>query len=171
MIPPFGDSGLLPSSDGLPYPTTMDEVERRFVLDRGSIAWRVELFSGFKIVHAAVIEIVPSARWWLWGCFVSNHREPAMGNNQVISALTILPEPELRVLGSARLAMLLAFLQAAEKNYRVDAAIVFEFQPDDDRRIETMDALEGKWRPRAERGDADHSGGELVPAGFVELSA
>ncbi len=92
-----------------------------------------------------------------------------MGNNQVMSALAILPGPGLRTLGP-RLTMLVGFLQAAEINHRVDAAIVYEFEPGDDRNIETIEAIEGKWRPRAQVGVADRSTGVLVPAGFVEVS-
>jgi hypothetical protein len=146
----------------------MAEVEERFVLDLGSPTWRTELFDRFRAVHAATAATVPSTRWWLWGCFVSNHATPVMGNNQVMNALAILPEPELRGLG-ARLTMLVGFLQAAEMNYGVDAAIVYEFEPGDDRNVETLEALEGKWRPRAQVGIADHSTGSLVPAGFVEV--
>jgi hypothetical protein len=171
MIPSFDTSGLLPPSPGdQPYPATMDELDRRFVLDLGSLAWRVELRDGFQVVRAAVADFVPSARWWLWGCFISSHAEPAMGNHQVMSALVILPESEVRTLG-ARLPVLVTFLQVAETQHRVDAAMVYEFEPGDERNIDTMDAMEGKWRLRARVGVADHGTGELVPAGFVEVSA
>ncbi|MHB8246133.1 MAG: DUF6932 family protein [Acidimicrobiales bacterium] len=166
MIPPFDDRGLLPSSD-LPYSTTMDEVEQRFVVELDSPAWRVELFDGFKLVHAAVAESVPSAYWWLWGCFVSNHQDPVMGNSQVMNSLAILPVRDLP-LSPAGLAMVVGFLQVAEINHRVDAPMVYEFDPGDEQNIDTMEALE-KWRPRAEMGVADHGSGLLVPARFLEL--
>jgi hypothetical protein len=166
MIPPFDEHGLLPPSD-FPYQTTMDEIEQRFVLDVGSAAWRVELLDGFKLVCSAVGGTVPSARWWLWGCFVSNHAEPVMGNNQVMNSLAILPVRDLPQ-SDAGLAMLVGFLQVAERNHRVDAPWVYEFEPGDDGNLDTMEALE-KWRPRAQVGIADHSTRDLVPAGFVEV--
>lgn len=169
MIPEFDPRGLLSlPADGLPFATSLDEIERRLVIDLGSPEWRVRLFSGLKVVHATVASLVPSARWWLWGCFVSNHPEPLDGKHQVISALTVLPDVEFHDLGDREPA-LVTFLRVAEQTYKVDAGIVIEFEPGDDRNLETMDAMEGKWRPRAQRGVADHSTRLLEPAGYVEV--
>lgn len=169
MIPPFDSRGLLPSTDGdAPYQTTVDEIHERLVATLGSPAWRVGLFTSWQTVSRAVAETVPSARWWVWGCFVSDHREPLFGESETLSTIVIVPEAEIRLLGD-RLPMLVGFLQAAEEQYRVDVDLVYEFEPGDDRTIETMDVLDFRWRPRASKGVADHATRELESAGFLEV--
>lgn len=158
----------LPPGEG-PYQTDMIELEARFVTGLGSPSWRVELFDSFSAVRGTVGAALPSARWLLWGCFVSAHREALDGDSQVLSALAILPGVDVESLGG-QLPMLIIFLQTAEAQHKVDAGFVFEFAAGDDRNLDTMEALEAKWLPRARRGVADHASRVLVPAGYVEVA-
>lgn len=170
MIPGFSVHGLLPPGPlDAGYLATVEEVEANFVGALGSPEWRVALFEGWRSVSAAVWEDVPGARWWLWGCFVSNHPIPLHGQHESLTSLVILPEGEVAALGWHRQAKLRTFLQAAEGNHRVDVSVVYEFLPGDERVVDTMELLEYKYRPRASRGVADHSTGTLVAAGFVEV--
>jgi hypothetical protein len=84
-----------------------------------------------------------------------------------MSSLVILPEPDLPDQGMT--GMLLHFLQSAESDHSVDAPVVIDFSEDSADRLETIDALEFKWRPRASLGVADHATKDLVPAGFLEI--
>ena len=168
MIPPFDDRGLLPSEPmNQGYGCTPAEVEQRFVIELGSPVWRARLFREWTLVSDAVRGVVPSARWWLWGCFVSNHPEPLWGESETMSSLVILPEPDLPDPGVT--AMLWHFLQSAHSEHSVDAPVVIDFSEDSDDRLETIEALEFKWRPRASLGIADHATKDLVPAGFLEI--
>jgi hypothetical protein len=171
MIPPFDSRGLLPPSPhGEGYQCTMEEIRQRLVLDLGSPVWRVELFAGLEKLTGMVWSMVPSAWWWLWGCFVSNHAEPLFGDLEVITALVVLPVADLPVRREHG-EMLLHYIQGAEQTCRVDCAFVFEFPEGHERRLETVDALEMKYRDRATSGVADHGSMELVPAGFLEVRA
>jgi hypothetical protein len=168
MIPEFAGTGLLPPEPlGRGYICTPTEIEQRFVKDLGSPEWRSRLFRGWHTVREQVGETVPSASWWIWGCFVSNHPEPVWGDGEKLSCITILPESE--VAGEERALMLEAYLGAAMDNHSVDAGLVIRFDDGTAESLDTLDVLEGKWRPRATRGFADHSTRELVPAGFLEV--
>ena len=73
------------------------------------------------MVKRAVGELVPTARWWLWGCFVSNHPDPLFGDAEVLSSLVILPvvdlpDPNITL-------MMVQFLQAAESNFGGGCAV------------------------------------------------
>jgi hypothetical protein len=83
---------------------------------------------GFKLVRSAVAGTVHSARWWLWGSFVSNHVEAVTATDQVMKSLVILPVRDLPQ-SDGGLAMLVGFRQVAERNHRVDAPRVYEFEP------------------------------------------
>jgi hypothetical protein len=168
MIPEFGSGGLLPPAPGdQGYRCTLSEVEKRFVLDIGSPDWRTELFRNWSGLRVAVGEMVLSAWWWLWGCFISNHREPLFGDLEVLSSLVILPVVDLPDINL--ITMVVHSLQAAESNFKVDASYVFEFPAGDENVIETMEALEFLYRPRVSRGIEDHESKVLVPAGFIEV--
>lgn len=168
-IPDFDARGLLPpDSNGVGYQCQADEVQARFVTELGSPRWRVDLFDRWDLLRRGVRQLVPSARWWLWGCFVSNHAIPLFGDYETLSALVILPVAELPS-DEAQGTMLLDFIQGALKNHRVDAARVFEFPQDNPHQLETIEALEYKYRPRATVGVADHSTKELESAGFLEV--
>jgi hypothetical protein len=171
MLPDFTPEGLLPPTEhGLPYRCTRDEIYERFVVDRGSPDWRVRLFEGWDLVRLAVADVVPSATWWLWGCFVSSHELPLFGADETVSSIVILPARE--VLREAhRRALLVEFLQSAEENHRVDVGIVYDFDTDHPDHLETIEALEFNWRPRASQGIADHATRELVDAGFLEVAS
>jgi hypothetical protein len=168
MIPEFGPGGLLlPNEQSLPYQCTLEEVERRLVTDMGSPAWRVRLFQGWATVRSSVHELVPTARWWLWGCFVSNHPDPLWGSDEVLSSLVILPADEMPEAGIA--SMLISYLQLARTEDAVDAAWVVDFPNGSEESLDTIEAIEFKWRPRAAVGIADHSSMELSPAGYLEI--
>jgi hypothetical protein len=148
-IPAFDGRGLLPpTTNGPGYTCSAEEVQTRFVTDLGSPEWRVGLFDGWDLLRRAVRQLVPSARWWLWGCFVSNHVAPLFGEHETLNALVILPVAELPS-DEAQGTMLLNFIQGALQNHRVDAAWVFEFAPESPQHIETIENLEYKYRPRA----------------------
>ncbi len=170
MIPPFTPEGLLPPTDhGEPYACTRDEIEQRFVIERGSPQWRVTLFDGWDLVSVAVADLVPGATWWLWGCFVSAHEDPLFGDAESLSALVLLPVASMPASPGQR-AVLVDFLHAAEQNYRVDVRIVFEYEREHPSYVDvTQEALEFRWRPSASLGVADHTTKELVPAGFVKV--
>jgi hypothetical protein len=172
MIPPFTPEGLLPPTEhNRPYGCTRDEVRERFVVERGSTPWRVQLFEGWELVCNVVADIVPGAIWWVWGCFVSAHEDPLFGEAESLSTIVILP---FRQLPSEphRLALLLDFLHGAEERHRVDVGIVYAYDPDHPGYVaQTVGALEFKWRPRAGMGVADHTSKELVPAGYLEVEA
>ena len=51
----------------------------------------------------------------------------------------------------------------------MNVSSIFEFPPGHPGSVDSLEMLEFKWRPRASVGVADHSLGELVPAGFVEV--
>lgn len=168
MIPGFDERGLLPPPpQDHGYTCTPIEVEQRFVLDLGSPGWRRELFQGWDLLRGTVAQLVPSACWWLWGCFVSNHAEPLYGEDQDLSSLVLLPTDDLPT--PEQVAMLFQWLQGARTTHGVDVAIVFGFPEGHPDHLETMDALEMKWRPRALSNVADHITRELVPAGFLEV--
>jgi hypothetical protein len=168
VIPPFSESGLLPPDPmDQGYDCSAAEVEQRLVVELGSPDWRVRLFQGWEIVRRTVSELVPTARWWLWGCFISSHLDPLWGEDEVLSSLVILPVADLPK--DNLTAMLVSFLQVAPEQHYVDAAFVFDFAEGSDEHLETIDALEFKWRPRAILGVADHATGELEPAGFLEI--
>lgn len=65
--------------------------------------------------------------------------------------------------------MLVNFIQRTPEEHSIDAGFVFEFSEGTDEFLETLDALDFKWRRRAIVGVADHSTKELVPAGFLEV--
>ena len=168
MIPDFNQDGLLhPPSTGFRIGARADEVRQRFVVERGSPDWRVRLFDGWDLVRNVVGEFFPSATWWLWGCFVSSHEHPVFGDDETCSAVVMLPVDELPSPG--QLAAAVGFLSSAEQ-YGVDVGIVYEFDSGHPAHIDTIEALELVWRPRAIRGFADHVTKELVPAGFPEVT-
>jgi hypothetical protein len=168
-IPAFDHRGLLPPNlNGAGYVCTPEEIETRLVGELGAPVWRLALYNGWDSVRRTVLSLAPTARWWLWGCFVSNHPEPLWGDLEVLSSIVILPVTELpRQL--EHLELLMTFIQAAQTNYRVDVGAVFEFEPDDPNHLDTIDELEFKWRPRATLGIADHVTRVLEPAGFLEV--
>ena len=169
MLPPFNEAGLLPASpNGEPYPCTAAEVRAVFVDGLGAPAWRVELFEGWDLLRRGVAQLVPPARWWLWGCFISAHVEPLFGERETIQAVVLLPVPDLPATDH-EIAMLVDFIGNAQDRHRVDATPIFERLPDHPDYLEAVDALEFKWRPRATMNVADHRTMELVPAGFVEV--
>jgi hypothetical protein len=86
----------------------------------------------------------------------------------VIGAVVVLPVLDLP-LQREHGEILLYNIQAAEATCRVDAGFVFEFPEPDLRHLETVEALELKWRDRATSGVADHVSRQLVPAGFLEV--
>lgn len=168
MIPEFDERGLLPAPPlGHGYTCTPAGVEQRFVVDLGSPRWRVDLFRGWDLLRGTVAQLVPTASWWLWGCFVSNHLEPLYREFQDLSSLVTLPVHDLP--STEQGTMLLQWLQDARSTHRVDVATVFGFPVDHSEHLETVDALEMKWRPRALSNVADHDTRELVPAGFLEV--
>ena len=168
MIAGFDDRGLLPPPpQDHGYGCTPAEIEQRFVTDLGSQQWRVDLFAGWDLLRGTVAQLVPSASWWLWGCFVSNHREPLFGELQDLSSVVILPVADLPSIDQGT--MLMQWLQGAGSSHRVDVAVVFGFDVAHPDHLETVEALELKWRPRALSGVADHATRELVPAGFLEV--
>jgi hypothetical protein len=171
MIPPFGEQGLLPAREhDLPYDCTADEIRQRFVVDLGSPAWRQALFDGWSLLRAATADFVPSARWWLWGCFVSSHEEPLFGEAETLSSIVILPASDLPP-ERHRLAMLLDFLGSAQQRHRVDVGIVYEFATQHPSYLDTVEALDFKWRPRASQNIADHATKLLVRAGYLEVQS
>lgn len=168
MIPEFGAGGLLPPNEGsAPYVCNPEEVEQRLVTDLGAPDWRVRLFQGWSTVRATASELAPTARWWLWGCFVSNHSDPLFGADEVLDCLVILPSSEVRDDGLAD--MLISYLQAAVREHAVDARWVIDFPNGSEEWIDTFQAIEFKWRGQASMGIADHISKELVPAGFLEV--
>jgi hypothetical protein len=169
MMPPFEPTGLLPpTTNGVPYVCTVDEVRKRFVEEVGAPPWRVYLFDRWELLRRSIGLVVPSARWWLWGCFISAHRTPQFGDYETIQAILLVPAADLPT-ADDQVALLVNSIRSAQEYHRVDLSIVVEFPPGDPRNIETMDALETKWRPRAVLNVADHASGEHVPAGFVEV--
>lgn len=169
MLPPFDSNGLLPPTPhGEPYVCTVDEVRRHFVDDLGAPAWRVALFEGWDLVRRGVGLLVPSSRWWLWGCFVSSHPEPVFGQFETVQALVICPAVDLPQ-SDHEVAMLLNFIASAQEHHHVDLTAVYEFPLDHPAQLDAVDALEFKWRPRATRNIGDHVTKMLVPAGFVEV--
>lgn len=169
MIPDFDVRGLLPpSSHGEGYQCGLGEIRRRFVEDLGSPAWRVGLMAGVEKLTGVVWSMVPSAWWWLWGCFVSNHPEPLFGDREVITAVVVLPVADLPI-RREHIEMLLTYIQGAQETCRVDCGFVFEFPEGDPRRLDTTEDLELKYRDRATSGVADHVSRQLVPAGFLEV--
>lgn len=168
MIPPFGSNGLLQPTEGdVPYECTVDEVRERLVVEPGGQAWRSELFESWELLFLAVRNVVPSARWWLWGNLVSNHPEPLFGPHQTVDAATLLPAGDLPTTGP-ELTMLVDFLRTAHLRHRVDVTTVFLFAPDDPRHLSGVAVLE-EARARAARNIADYESKLLIPAGFVEV--
>lgn len=164
MLPEFSPGGLLPpSASGEPYSATIDEIRIVFVEPFPDAPWRLDLFRQWALVRAFVESMIPGARWWLWGCFVSNHEEPLFGEYQSLSSLVFLPP--VVDLSNEQVGTLIHFLQGAEERRRVDVAILFN-------EIQTQSFAEAvaKWRRRAQRGVAHHMSKELVDCGFVEVS-
>ncbi len=96
MIPPFDRRGLLPLMGAdEPYRCSVGEVKQRLVTDRGLPEWRRSLFDGWDLLQRSVGVRVPSTRWWLWGCFVSDHAEPLDGEYQTVNALAFIPTVDL----------------------------------------------------------------------------
>jgi hypothetical protein len=147
---------------------TVAEVRQRFVDDLGAPSWRVTLFDGWDILRRGVAVFVPSARWWLWDCFISDHTEPLFGESETMQAVVILPAAHLPR-EEHEIAMLVDFIRSAQGRHGVDLTMVLEYPPGHPDNIETMDALEGRWRPRAVLNVADHVTRVRVPAGFVEV--
>ncbi len=170
MIPPFAANGLLPPlPNEAAYACTRDEILKRFVDAPNVPRWRAELFRSWDLVRAVTADVAPSTVWWLWGCAVSEHPEPVFGDHEVLDALAILPLTELAQ-DDVRAAMIVGFLQAAPERHRVDVRIVYEFERDHPDYVPfTVGALEGKYRPQASRGIADHRTKVLVDAGFLEV--
>ncbi len=171
MIPPFDpETGLLPPHpDGFGYPCSAEDVRVRLVEDLGSTPWRVELFDGWRRLHAGIADLVPSARWWLWGCFVTSHAEPLWADRQWVDCLvqievSDLPAPE------ARQDQLAALVDTGwAQQLRVDLAVVYVYPTTHPGNLVSVEMLESKWRPRATVNIADHEAMELVPAGFLEV--
>lgn len=171
MIPPFTTDGLLPPSlDGRGHECSPTDVRQRFVDDLDAPAWRVSLFEGWNEIRAGVSRLVPESRWWLWSCFVSNHPVPLFGEAETLEALVILPVQSVPT-SDAELSLLSAALDPgrAQNVLRVVLAVVYEHPPNHPDRIESIEALEYKWRPRAILNVADHNSRDLVPAGFLEV--
>ena len=169
MIPPFDSRGLLPpSAHGEGYLCTAGEIRKRFVEDLGSPSWRVELFAGWEKLAGVVWSMVPSAWWWLWGCFVSNHPAPLFGEREVMTAVVVLPVADLPS-QREHIEMLRTYIQGAQETCRVDCGFVIEFPEGDERRLDTTEDLEFKYRDRATSAVADHVSRDLVPAGFLEV--
>lgn len=138
----------------------------RFVIERGSPPWRVELFDGWLNVRSVVAELCPGASWWLWGCFVSSHDEPLFGDHESLSTMVLLPARELT--SAALTQVLVSFLAGAEEQHRVDARTVFAFDVGDPRYLDTVGMVE-RWRAQAQVNIADHTTMDLVPAGWLEV--
>ena len=167
MLPGFTSGGLLPPRDeARPYLTDPDEIRARFVVERGSPGWRVELFDGWSSVRSVVAELCAGATWWLWGCFVSSHDEPLFGVRETLSAMVLLSARELTSAALTR--ALVSFLARAEEQHRVDVRTVIAFDAGDPRYLDTVDAVE-RWRGQAQMNVADHTTMELVPAGWLEV--
>jgi hypothetical protein len=163
-IPPFTAEGLLPPDPhDAPYVCTVADVRKRFVDDLGAPSWRVELFEGWDTVRRGIAAVVPNAYWWLWGCFISSHDEPYHGDLEVMSALVHLPAtPGL----AESISVVAGYLRDAEQRHRLDVERIWH--PDGG----TPDAvwmMDEKCRPRAIAGVGDHSTGNLVHCGFVEV--
>jgi hypothetical protein len=167
MLPDFTPGGLLPpGAAGRPYATDPDEIKARFVIERGSPAWRVDLFARWSDVRSVVAELCPGATWWLWGCFVSSHDEPLFGEHETLSAMVLLPAGELTSVAVSQ--ALVSFLARAEEQHRVDVRPVFAFDVGDPRSLETVAMVE-RWRAQAAVNVADHTTMELVTAGWLEV--
>jgi hypothetical protein len=168
MIPAFGTGGLLPpNSNNNPYPCTAEEVRARFVEELGSPEWRVALYEGWDLLRRGVGNLVPSARWWLWGCFISSHLEPLFGEHESLQAVVFLPVFDIPKTDHEQ-AMLVDFLRSAHARH-VDVTPLYEHAIDHPDYVEIIDAVEFKWLPRASKNIADHVERDLVPAGFVEV--
>jgi hypothetical protein len=169
-LPAFDDRGLLPPNENdAPYRCSPADVEQRLVTDLGAPTWRVQLYEGWDLLRRGVALVAPSARWWLWGCFVSAHSEPQFGDAETIEAAVFLPVRELPPPGSPELEMLVDFVHSAQARHRVNVAKLYEVSPEEPGYLDYVDAVEFKWRPRASTGVPDHESRELEPAGFIEV--
>lgn len=169
-LPGFTAEGLLPPTpSGDPYVCDADGVRSHLVDLPGGQDWRRRLFDGWDLMRSSVSVIVPSARWWLWGCFVSNHAEPLWGDLERIDAVVILPASDVPT-DPVALDHLLGYLRGAHEHHDVDVSFVLEVPSHHPHYTEVRAQLDGKWRPRATKGVADHRTRVLVPAGFIEVA-
>lgn len=94
-VPAFDERGLLPPTEhGEGYVCTPSEIRQRFVVELGDTVWRASLFQGWDELRPGR-SVVPSAWWWLWGCFVSDHVRPLWGDDEVRDAVVVLAVQEL----------------------------------------------------------------------------
>lgn len=167
MLPPLDNRGLLPHRP-TPYECDVTEVKARFVDALGAPAWREDLFAGWDLLRRSIASLVPTARWWIWGWFVSGHEDPQFGDRETIQAVVLLPVADMPV-DAERMALFSAAIQAAQSLNRVDVSPVYLFPPGHPGEIDTLDVLEFKWRPRASVGVPLAGAGDLEPAGFLEV--
>ena len=164
MLPPFTAAGLLPAHPhGWPYSATMDEIRSELVVAPAGTEWREPLFAGWSSLVRTANLLVPGSRWWMWGELCTNHAVSRFGDRSTVNALLIVPEKAATWDAITDMCLI---LRHASESHRVDADFVVEF--DGDKYVETMKALDMKWRPRAQRWV---DGVDGVDVGFVEVAA
>ena len=168
MLPPFTSEGVLPpTADGAPYPGSRDEVETQFVIGLGNPPWRRALFDGWDLLRSSVAQLVPSARWWLWGSLITNVPEPLFGHRATLRAVVRVDIEALpRTAGG--LALLVASIHSAETLHRVDASLAIGYPPHDPRSPDAVADL-ANWQHQAGRAIVDLQSREMIPAGFIEV--
>lgn len=131
-LPPFDDRGVLPPTDtGVPYPATLFEVRRRFVVEQAGQPWRRQLFRGWLRLALHVDRQCPGAYWWLWGSFVSAQAQPRFGDREALTCLVLLPYVETSVMERHDVDQLVRSLQQAEAELHVDPCWVLDGLPSD----------------------------------------
>jgi hypothetical protein len=89
--------------------------------------------------------------------------------NERVQALVILPVLDMPSERGQQI-LLAAILRSAQDEHHCDLGVVYDFPSDRDEHLESVWALEEKWRPRAATGVPDHATGELADAGFLEVA-
>lgn len=168
MFPGFTPAGLLPpTADDEPYPYSLQDVRKVFVDDLGAPEWRHRLYESLELLHTAVATIVPTARWWLWGCFVSNHLSPAWGDLERLDLLVLLDVQDLPT-AEHELEMLMGLVRSSGERHPVNLSPVYLYPAGHPGTVASESVL-SKYRARAVKGIADHGSMDLVPAGYTEV--
>lgn len=168
LLPPFTSAGVLPpTADGSPHTCSRDEVEQHFVTAFPDAAWRRSLFDGWDLLRSSIAQLVPDARWWLWGSLITAVPEPLFGQRAVVRAV-VLTELSRLPRDRAALNLLVGSVFSAEDLHRVDASLWISYPPGDSRRPAAEHDLR-TWRHQAGQAIVDLESREMIPAGFIEV--
>ena len=168
LLPRFNDSGVLPPApDGSPYLCSRDEVEQHFVINFGDALWRRTLFDGWDLLRSSIAQLVPNARWWLWGSLITATPEPLFGDRAFTRGVVLIDLADLPRDSPAR-NLLAGSVFSAEQLHQVDASLWVGYPTHDPRRRAADDDLRN-WRHQASRAIVDLQSREMIPAGYIEV--